>query len=128
MHFILFLLFNLSDGIPEQHPIDPIKVEEVEGYLTYPPCNSVQCSLQLASSIYNVPLSRLTCLALRESTFNPFAQNGPYLGLMQFDAPTWRLTPYSHRPRTDHEASALAAAYLISQGQSSRWPIWNRGC
>lgn len=116
MPFLLTLAMLLAQ--------DEHKVEEVHGYLQYVPCTTVQCSIQRASQTYGVSHSRLTCLAFRESTNNPYATNGPYVGLMQFDASTWQLTPYRNLSRTDHEASAMAAAYLIARGESGRWPVY----
>lgn len=123
----LFLTMLLAQDEFQQHP-DLIKVEEVHGYLEYVRCNTVQCSIQRAASTYNVPLNRLTCLARRESTFNPNAvsPDGRYHGLMQFDYQTWQLTPYRTSSIYNGEASAMAAAYLISRGESRRWPVYSQ--
>lgn len=119
MPFLLSLAMLLTQD-------DYIKIEEVHGTLER--CQTVVCSIQLAASTYGVPLNRLTCLARRESTNNPNAisPDGRYHGLMQFDYPTWRLTPYANQSIYNGEASALAAAYLISRGESRRWPVYNQ--
>jgi len=92
-----------------------------------PPMCTVDESIRIAANTYGVSYTRLNCLAFRESTWNPNARNGPYFGLMQFDMATWVLTPYHDYSPFNAWASANGAAYLISRGQGSRWPVWARG-
>lgn len=97
-----------------------------EDTVVFQEINTVEDALLNAAATYNVSYNRLRCLAFRESTMNPYAYNpaGPYYGLMQFNESTWALTPYAHSSYYDEYASASAAAYLISIGQSSRWPVY----
>lgn len=105
---------------------EDIKLEEIHGDLeplpSCPPLCGVDEAIRMAASYYNVDYTRLACLARRESTFNPGAQNGIYFGLMQFDQPTWQLTPHAEYGRGNAWAAAMGAAYLISRGESRRWP------
>lgn len=126
---VLFVLLFQQDQHFLQHPdLEPVKTEQVQGYLSEPKCNAPSICIQQAAAFYGVSPSRLACLAMRESTNNPNAQNGRYHGLFQFDYTTWALTPYSNQSIYNAEASAFAAAYLISRGQSDRWPPWRLYC
>lgn len=87
---------------------------------------SVNHALRVAASTYGVPLARLRRVATCESTLNPNARNGRYLGLFQFGTPLWRTTPYAKFPRTDPYAAALAAAWAFKRGMASHWPICGR--
>lgn len=106
-----------------------LKTNQVDGTLQdlCPPICSIEQAISSAALNHNVSYQRLLCLARRESTFNPNASsNPPYMGLMQFDQPTWNLTPYSSYSPYNAWASANAAAYLISRGGGSRWPVWSQ--
>lgn len=106
-------------------PLDE-KIDEVEGTLQYycPPSCTLQQSLSSASSMYNVSQSRLACLVRRESTNNPNAQNGQYMGYTQFNWQAWGQTPYANYSPYNGWANIHAAAYVISIGQSSRFEAW----
>ncbi len=88
--------------------------------------SSVNHALHVAASTYGVPLARLRRVATCESTLNPTARNGRYLGLFQFGAPLWRTTPYAKFSRTDPYAAALAAAWAFKRGMASHWPLCGR--
>jgi hypothetical protein len=100
------------------------KTEQVTGTLRHycPPSCTVDESIRDAASTYGLSYTRLSCLARRESTYNPAAVNGRYMGLYQFDAPTWQLTPYGESSPFNAWAAAHGAAYLIARGEGSRWP------
>lgn len=100
------------------------KTDVVHGSLEYrcPPICTVDQAIRIASGTYGVSYARLSCLARLESTFNPNAQNGRYVGLFQFDEPTFRLTPFAQYGRSNAYASAMGAAHLIARGEGSRWP------
>lgn len=83
----------------------------------------VQHALSLASATFGVPQSKLKRVATCESTLNPRAGNGRYIGLFQFGTPLWNRTPYGAFSRTDPYASALAAAWAFSRGMQSHWPV-----
>ncbi len=87
---------------------------------------SVNHALRVAASAYGVPLARLGRVATCESTLNPNAKNGRYVGLFQFGAPLWRATPYAKFSRTDPYAAALAAAWAFKRGMASHWPLCRR--
>lgn len=91
-----------------------------------PPCSDgpICEAISDAAEEYGVSYARLECLAFRESSYNPYATNGRYSGLFQFDAPTWRITPYADASPFEPYAAAHAAAFLIARGESSRWPVW----
>lgn len=73
-----------------------------------------------------MPLARLRAVATCESTLNPRATNGPYVGLFQFGSPLWGSTAYSRMSRTDPYAAALAAAKIFSEGGARHWPVCGR--
>lgn len=84
---------------------------------------TVRHALRVASATYGVSTARLTRVALCESTLDPGAGNGPYLGLFQFGSRLWAATPYRDFPRTDPYAAALAASWAFSRGMSAHWPV-----
>jgi hypothetical protein len=77
---------------------------------------------------YGIDSQLLKRIAYCESEFNPFAVNGPYIGLFQFHADRWRdhRTDMGHDPnpdlRTNAEESIKTAAYLVSLGKLHMWP------
>lgn len=102
-------------------------------------CSVERCTvdevIRGASDHYGVSYSRLSCLAFRESSNRPDAYNGagPFMGLFQFHVDGAGRSAMDHTPMAgyspyDGYAAAEAAAYLISTGESWRWPVWNRGC
>lgn len=87
---------------------------------------SVNHALTLAAAAYGVPVSRLRRVATCESTLNPKATNGRYVGLFQFGTPLWKTTPYRHFSRTDPYAAAAAAAWAFKRGMARHWPLCGR--
>lgn len=92
-------------------------------------------AIHLAAITYDVPESRLRCLAWRESGFLPFAYNrAGYHGLFQFSWSTWQwaaaragmaaTSPY------DPWAAAQVAAWLGTHPELGGWRHWPpaRGC
>jgi hypothetical protein len=73
---------------------------------------------------------RLDCMIQGESSWLPWARNGPYLGLAQFDLPTWYSTPQgaSGASRTDPIASIDAMAWGVRNLGYARWPVTSRRC
>ena len=94
------------------------------GRVGYP--TAVDHALSVAAATYGVPLRRLRRVATCESTLNPRATNGRYVGLFQFGLPLWSATPYGRFPRTDPYAASLAAAWAFKRGMSRHWPICGR--
>ncbi len=95
----------------------------VDAAAAAPRTGSVDHALQIAAATYGVSESRLRKVATCESTLNPEATNGPYVGLFQFGTPLWNATPYGDMSRTDPYAAALAAAKTFSEGGASHWPV-----
>lgn len=59
-----------------------------------------------------------------ESTWNPYATNGPHAGLFQFRvAPpsTWATTPYARRSPYSARWQAFAAAWMLKVGRAGEW-------
>ena len=83
-------------------------------------------ALRIAAATYGVSEDKLRRVAKCESTLNPKARNGQYVGLFQFGMPLWRATPYGKFSRTDPHAAALAAAWAFSKGMSRHWPVCGR--
>lgn len=73
---------------------------------------------------------KLDCMIRLESTWQPWARSGPYLGLAQFDVPTWMSTPQGRAglSRTDPYASIDAMAWGVVHLGYGRWPVTSRRC
>jgi soluble lytic murein transglycosylase-like protein len=75
---------------------------------------------------------KLDCMIRRESTWNPNATavRGRYVGLAQFDYPTWLETPQgqSGLSRWDPYASIDAMAWGVRHLGYGRWPVTSRLC
>lgn len=86
-------------------PVEPVELEPVRGVQVTKPAPAVRVSpeggVEARSSeldrvmahyadYYGVPEALVRRVAKRESTFNPRATNGQYLGLMQISVPTAR--------------------------------------
>jgi hypothetical protein len=86
----------------------------------------VRHAIALAAATFGVSEDKLRRVATCESTLNPAAGSGPYLGLFQFGSPLWRATPYAGFDRTDPYAAALAASWAFSRGMHRHWPVCGR--
>lgn len=75
---------------------------------------------------------RLDCMIRLESTWRPSAVSpgGTYVGLAQFDLPTWRSTPTGRAgaSRYDPYASIDAMAWGVVHLGYGRWPVTSRRC
>lgn len=73
---------------------------------------------------------RLNCIIVGESSWNPLARSGPYVGLAQFDYGTWLETPQGRAgaSRTDPYASIDAMAWGVTHLGYQRWPVTSRRC
>lgn len=73
---------------------------------------------------------KLDCMIRGESSWDPYARSGPYLGLAQFDPPTWMETPQGRagRVRTDPYAAIDAMAWGVVNLGYGRWPVTSRRC
>jgi hypothetical protein len=75
---------------------------------------------------------RLDCMIRGESSWNPTARGagGRYVGLAQFDYPTWMETPpgRSGASRLDPYASIDAMAWGVVHLGYGRWPVTSRRC
>ena len=59
--------------------------------------------------------------AFCESTLNPYAVNGPNLGLFQIQEATMRTTPYRARSPFSAKWASLAAAWAQHVGRGGEW-------
>lgn len=73
---------------------------------------------------------KLDCMIRGESSWLSWAQNGKYLGLAQFDYPTWMETPQGKAgaARTDPYAAIDAMAWGVVHLGYGRWPVTSRRC
>jgi hypothetical protein len=75
---------------------------------------------------------RLDCMIFRESSWNASASavRGRYIGLAQFDLPTWYETPQGRAgaSRYDPYASIDAMAWGVEHLGYGRWPVTSRRC
>lgn len=78
---------------------------------------TVSYALRLASAVSGVPLSDLTAVSRCESTFNPYATNGRYLGLFQLSWSPFGFSPF------DPIANALSAALTVRR--DGGWRQWS---
>jgi hypothetical protein len=76
---------------------------------------TVEYALRLASRAFTVPYRALRAVARCESTFNPFAVNGPYKGLLQLSWSPFGFSPF------DPVASALSTAAVVRREGWRRW-------
>ena len=84
---------------------------------------SVDHALTIAAAAYGVDKAKLRRVATCESTLDPSATNGPYVGLFQFGTSLWHASPYGRFSRTDPYAASLAAAWAFSRGKAGQWPV-----
>jgi hypothetical protein len=75
---------------------------------------------------------KLDCMIGRESSWDPGASavGGRYVGLAQFDYPTWLETPPGKqgRSRWDPYASIDGMAWGVTHLGFGRWPVTSRLC
>lgn len=76
---------------------------------------TVVYALTLASRVFAVPYGALRSVARCESTFNPFAINGRYKGLLQLSWAPFGFSPF------DPVASALSTAAVVRREGWRRW-------
>jgi len=81
---------------------------------------------------YPVLARRLDCMIRGESSWLPWASGagGRYIGLAQFDLPTWYSTPQgaAGASRYDPYASIDAMAWGVRNLGYARWPVTSRRC
>lgn len=90
-------------------------------------------AVRLAAAAFNLPESKLRCIAQAESGLG--TQRGPEphsgaSGEMQFLLSTWQSTPFYHAGFSvwDNVANVLAAAQIIQHDGSARQWVTGRGC
>ena len=80
------------------------------------------------ATFYQVDREQLKKIARCESSFNPQAVNGDYVGMFQFATQTWigKRTQMGLDPNPDlrrnAEESIKTTAYMLSLGQQNAWP------
>ncbi len=84
------------------------------------------------AAIYDVPAPLIHRVVQRESSYNPRARNGPYMGLMQIHPKTARGMGYRGSPEglLDAETNLkyavkyLRGAWMVSDGSYDRAVMW----
>lgn len=84
------------------------------------------------ADVHDIPVTLLHRVAIRESTHNPAARNGPYYGLMQILPETARTMGYRGSPAglLDAETNLMYAgkylrgAWLLSNGDEATAVSW----
>lgn len=84
------------------------------------------------AAVYELPVDLVHRLAVRESTHNPAARNGPYWGLLQISVPTARSMGFKGQPNDllDAETNLIYAgkylrgAWLLSDGSFDTAVKW----
>lgn len=90
--------------------------------------------IEYAALRYHQPVAEMERVAWRESRDEPYARNGPCVGLFQINYPgTWAgfyrdgrfvRNPYASRSPWSARYSALTAAWMWSNGLQSEWVTW----
>ena len=136
----LGMVLMLMDPTPADDPIPPPyapPAEEIQAPDPAPPPvpDPAPVSRSPHSYLYaSYPglARRLDCMIQRESSWDPGAVSagGRYVGLAQFDAPTWASTPQgrSGLSRYDPYASIDAMAWGTQHLGWGRWPVTSRLC
>ena len=81
---------------------------------------------------YDVPEALVHRVVKRESTYNPNARNGPYMGLMQIHPDTARGMGYDGSPEglldpetnLNYAVKYLRGAWLVSDGSFDKADMW----
>lgn len=84
------------------------------------------------ADLYDIPVTLLHRVIIRESTHNPGARNGPYYGLMQIHPQTARTMGFRGEPRDLLDAETnlkyagkyLRGAWLVSDGNEATAVGW----
>lgn len=84
------------------------------------------------AAVYDLPVGLVHRLAVRESTHNPAARNGPYYGLLQISVPTARSMGFKGAPNDllDAETNLIYAgkylrgAWLLADGSFDEAVKW----
>lgn len=83
---------------------------------------TVDHAIALAAAAYGVSRTDMRRVAHCESTMNPHARNGRYIGLFQTGPAFWQHTPFAAFDRIDPYANALAAAQVVA---AQGWRQWS---
>lgn len=84
------------------------------------------------AAVYELPVGLVHQLAVRESTHNPAARNGPYYGLLQISVPTARSMGFKGAPSDLLDAETnltyagkyLRGAWLLADGSFDEAVKW----
>ena len=133
----LLLALRLAIGALDPSPDAPIPppdappAEEIAAP-DEAPAQVVLSPREYLYAAYPAQARKLDCMIQRESTWNPYASGagGRYIGLAQFDLPTWYETPQgrSGLSRTDPFASIDGMAWGTQHLGYARWPVTSRLC
>lgn len=119
----------LDPSPPDGTDVPDPGTEDVVEDVTPPPVLSPHAYLYAS---YPSLARRLDCMIGRESTWDPGAisARGLYVGLAQFDYPTWMSTPpgKAGASRYDPYASIDAMAWGVVHLGYARWPRSSRLC
>lgn len=127
-HFIVLSLLALGacgggsapDPAPSAIPLHPNETPEL------------RAKIDRWADHYDLPRSLVHRLAIRESTHNPQARNGPYYGLLQILPATARTMGFRGAPRDLLDADTnlefalkyLRGAWLLSDGDQDTAIMW----
>ena len=94
------------------------------------PCGEVDRAIQVAANEAQVDETRMREIVRCESTFDPFATNGPYKGLFQQDSGSWAGRVQDFNAHVDPDVSgdinhpfdnARVSARML-RASASHWP------
>lgn len=81
----------------------------------------VKSCIKRAALHHRQSYADLLRVAICESTLNPSASNGQYIGLFQFGPDAWSRSGYGQHDRTSAKWASLAAAKMWRMGRKSEW-------
>jgi soluble lytic murein transglycosylase-like protein len=130
-HLILLSIACIA-GCSSQHSDNPAPLTQPDVPLYPNETPALRASINRLADHYEVPRSLVHRLAIRESTHNPAARNGPYYGLLQILPQTARTMGFRGQPADLLDADTnlqfavkyLRGAWLLSDGDQAAAINW----
>ena len=130
MAALLAIAMVFAQTVDRHEDADPVPTDEETATVEAPPPPPSPHAYLYAA--YPALARKLDCMIQGESTWYPWASGagGRYVGLAQFDFPTWLSTPQGKAGllRTDPYASIDAMAWGVVHLGYGRWPVTSRRC
>ena len=123
---IVTSLALLAPKTADAHKKQPCKTRACKARVAHRQCDQRHSRTCVLHVIYHKRITGwkrawLLRIPACESTWNPYATNGPHAGLYQFNRGTWAGTPYGHRSIFSAFWQPFAAAWMLEQGRVGEW-------